>query len=122
MDINNGSDKRQYLRYEVLDYALVYSDAYDEPIRSVVVDIGLGGLQVRARQFLELGSIVLLKIGNMEHPPVTIRGEVRYNQGLPGSDLYSLGIRFMPESHEERTEVAEYVHSVFQRQADLLIS
>lgn len=122
MEYNNGSDKRQYLRYEVLDYALVYSECYDEPIRSVVVDIGLGGLQIRARQPLELGSLVLLKIGNMEHPPVTIRGEVRYNQAVAGSDLYSLGIRFMPENHEERTDVAEYVHSVFQRQADLLIS
>jgi c-di-GMP-binding flagellar brake protein YcgR len=119
MDYSN--EQRQHLRYEVLDYALIYTDA-EEPIRSVVVDIGLGGLQVRTREPIPNGTSCDLKIGNMEHPPVSIRGEVRYVQPVPGCELYSVGIRFLPESHQQRADVAEYVHSVFQRQAETLIS
>ena len=115
-------DKRQYLRYEILDYALVYGENYAEPIRSVVVDLGLGGLQIRCRENIPAGEIVNLKIGNMEHPPINIRGEVRYTQSVNNSDLFSVGIRFMPETHEDRIAMAEYVHAVFQRQADMLTS
>ena len=43
-EINN--DKRRYIRYEVLDCARVLVDGHD-PFQSVVVDIGLGGLQLR---------------------------------------------------------------------------
>jgi len=119
--MEKANDQRQHLRYEVLDYALIYTET-EEPIRSVVVDIGLGGLQVRTRQSLPNGTPCNLKIGNMEHPPVSIRGEVRYVQPIAGCELFSVGIRFVPESHQQRADVAEYVHSVFQRQAETLIS
>lgn len=118
----SNMDNRRYARYEILDYAMVVSDHITEPVRSVIIDIGLGGLQLRSRASLPVGSQCLLKLGNMESAPVTIRGEIRHITPVDGSDLFSCGVRFVPETHEERTTVAEYVHSVFQRQADQLIS
>jgi c-di-GMP-binding flagellar brake protein YcgR len=115
-----NSDKRRYLRYEVLDYALVQVEGDSIAKRSVIVDIGLGGLQLRMRDELPLGTICILNVGNLEHQPVVIRGEVRHTAVVEGSDLFSIGVRFMPENHEQRSAVAEYVHSVFQRQADML--
>lgn len=118
----NNMDNRRYARYEILDYALVESDHFQEPIRSVIVDIGLGGLQLRSKVALPVGTQCLLKLGNMESAPVTIRGEIRHIQPVEGSDLVACGVKFVPENHEERSTVAEYVHSVFQRQADNLIN
>lgn len=121
MGQENLSEKRRDLRYEVLDYAMVYGPAEAEPIRSVIVDIGLGGLQIRSRAALPVGSICQLNIGNLDSHPIKIRGEVRHSQKVKDSDLYASGIKFLPETHDERSTVAEYVHSVFQRQADLLL-
>ena len=118
MDIK--ADQRRYSRYEVLDYAIVDVDGDPEPIRSVIVDIGLGGLQLRAKKPLNVGTNCRLCVGNLESKPFEIRGEVRHAQQVTGSDLYAIGVRFVPENHDERTTVAEYVHSVFQRQADFL--
>lgn len=114
-------DNRRYARYEILDYALVESEHLPEPVRSVIVDIGLGGLQLRAKAKLPVGSQCMLKLGNMEDVPVAIRGEIRHADPVDGSDLIACGVKFVPENHEERTIVAEYVHSIFQRQADHLI-
>ena len=120
MDAHNISDKRRDVRYEILDYAMVYDSAESEPVRCVIVDIGLGGLQLRSRDELAVGGTCLMNIGNLDTSPIRIRGEVRHSQKVKGSELFASGIRFIPETPEERTTVASYVHSVFQRQADLL--
>jgi hypothetical protein len=112
-------ESRKDLRYEVLDYALVFGSEDHEPVRSVIVDIGLGGVQIRSRASLPVGSVCMLNIGNLDSAPISIRGEVRHSQPVVGSDLFATGIKFMPETHDEKSTVAQYVHSVFQRQSDL---
>ncbi|MBS1717198.1 MAG: PilZ domain-containing protein [Armatimonadetes bacterium] len=120
MNSHYGIDQRRYIRYELLDYALVHVKGAANPIRAIIVDIGLGGLQLRSRDPIPVGQIVEIRMGNVENEPVAIRGEVRHSQQVPASDLVASGIRFVPSNHEERRAVAEYVHQVFQRQADLL--
>lgn len=113
-------DKRRYIRYEVLDYALAYTSSALEPLHVVIVDIGLGGLQLRSRKILTLGDKCKLHIGSPDHPPTVLVGEVRHSMPVPDSDLIATGIRFLPKTHDERLAIAEYVHTVFQRQCDLL--
>jgi hypothetical protein len=113
-------DKRRYIRYEVLDYALAYVPAAPEAIHVVIVDIGLGGLQVRSRETLPIGAKCKIHVGSTDTPPLVLAGEVRHSMRVPKSDLIASGIRFLPKTHEERLVIAEYVHAVFQRQCDLL--
>jgi hypothetical protein len=113
-------DKRRYIRYEVLDYAQAHLSSTFEPFNVVIVDIGLGGLQLRSRETLPVGSKCKLHVGNEDKPPLVLVGEVRHSMRVPNSDLVASGVRFLPKTHEERLTIAEYVHAVFQRQCDLL--
>ncbi|HWD40567.1 MAG TPA: PilZ domain-containing protein [Fimbriimonas sp.] len=115
------ADKRRYIRYEVLEYALVNVPNVLEPVNVVVVNIGLGGLQVRSRESLPVGQVCHLHIPMIDRPSVVLPGEIRHSVPVEGSDLVSTGIRFRPKSHEDRIAIAEYVHAVFQRQCDLLV-
>lgn len=116
----NDTDQRRYLRYEVLEFAAATLETTGEQFRSVVTDIGLGGLQLRTRVMVEAGSHVHLRIGRLSRGVLDLNGEVRHCDVVEGSDLFSVGIRFTPKNHDERITIAEYVHDVFQRQCDLL--
>ena len=113
-------DKRRYIRYEVLDYALAHLSNVIEPFHVVIVDIGLGGLQIRSRETLPVGSKCKIHVGSADSTPMVLVGEVRHSMRVPNSDLVASGIRFLPKTHEERLTIAEYVHAVFQRQCDML--
>ncbi len=120
MNAENANEKRLDPRYEILEYAMVFEKDQTEAVRGVIVDIGLGGLQLRSRSHLNVGSICDMNIGNLNSAPIKIRGEVRHSQPVQGSDLIASGIRFLPQTPAERATVAEFVHSAFQRQADIL--
>lgn len=120
MQSNFETDKRRYIRYELLDYATLEPLSTGGAVNIIIVDIGLGGLQVRTRQQLALGEKCRLTVGRNQETPLQFRGEVRHCAAIEHSDLFSLGIRFTPENHEERMGIAEFVHAVFQRQCDLL--
>jgi c-di-GMP-binding flagellar brake protein YcgR len=113
------TDTRRYARFEMFEYALVYVPSLTEPVRTVVVDIGLGGLQLRSRGALPAGEICVVHVGSSDGRSFELRGEVRYSTPMPDTDIHSTGIRFLPDSHEDRVEIAEYVHAVFQRQSEL---
>lgn len=119
MSHNESMDKRRYIRYEVLDYASVVGSGADG-FNAVIVDIGLGGLQLRTRAPLAPGQELRIRVGRIDLPPLTLRAEVRHCAVIPNSALCSIGVRFTPDTHEERMAIAEYVHGVFQRQCDLL--
>ena len=119
LSYNKTSDKRRFLRYEVLDYAAVV-DGVDST-NAVIVDIGLGGLQLRSKTALPVGHKVSINIGRLHKAPLELAGEVRHTSKMDDSDLFASGIRFVPETHEERLAIAEYVHGVFQRQCDKLL-
>ncbi len=115
-------DQRRYARFEVLDYAMVYPSSSSHPFRAIVVDVGLGGVQLRSREELPVGFTCELVIGDSSGKQLSLAGEVRNSRALEGQDLYGSGYRFTPKSHDERIEIAEYVHRVFQRQGEKLVS
>ena len=49
MSFQANIDKRRYLRYDLLDYAMAYSEHDLVGIRSVIADVGLGGLALRTQ-------------------------------------------------------------------------
>ena len=114
------SDTRRYARFSVLEYAIIFLHGGCEPLRSVVVDVGLGGIQVLARKKLAKGDTCQLSIGRSDGDRLDVPGEVRFSSALDDSGLYATGMRFLPETHEQRSELVDYVHGVFQRQADQL--
>lgn len=116
------TDKRRYIRYELLDYAQIQPIGSGPSVNTIIVDIGLGGLQLRARDPMTVGTKCYVTVGRMDGNVLTFRAEIRHCAQVEGADLYGLGVRFLPESHDERMGIAEFVHAVFQRQCDLLTS
>jgi hypothetical protein len=115
-------EKRRYLRYEMLDYAAVRLTEPESEINAIIVDIGLGGLQLRTKGPVREGCSCIVEVGRYEAAPFLLRGEVRYSLPIDNSDLFATGIRFRPQNHEDRLAIAEYVHTVFRRQCELLAS
>ncbi len=113
------TDKRRFIRYELLDCARVTVSPQDV-YQSIVVDIGLGGLQMRARNRTASGAHVAITVGRDDADPLELQAEVRHCVPMGDTDLHSIGVRFTPRNHDERLAIAEYVHSVFQRQCELL--
>ncbi|MCG9895301.1 MAG: PilZ domain-containing protein [Fimbriimonadaceae bacterium] len=118
--ITETRDRRGASRFELLEYAIVRSNHVDEA-RSVVVDVSLGGLQLRSRHSFEAGTEVVVLIGRLGQDPIRIRGEVRYSVPLEGSDLTGTGVKVLPSSTRDRVAWADFVHANFRRTKDLLI-
>lgn len=118
---NSVADRRRYARFQLLEYAMVYEGENEEPTRSVVVDISLGGLQTRSRKAFEVGQKCLLVVGRGSGRPMTVHAEVRYCAPVADSALFSIGFRFKPESTHERVELVDYVHGIFRSQGETLI-
>ena len=74
------NDRRRHARFELLDYAIVTKDGDEESTRSVIVDISLGGLQLRSRQPFESGASYSLQIGRGETDPIIIIAEARQDR------------------------------------------
>lgn len=108
------TDVRRFARFQLLEYAMVHLEDGSEPFRAMVVDIGLGGAQLRSKEQMPVGEICNIELGQEDGPTLTLRGEVRFSSKIPHSELHATGFKFMPETHEERAAVAAYVHAVFQ--------
>lgn len=114
------NDQRRYLRYEVLHFATVYADG-KLPSHCVVIDVGLGGLQYRTRDALAIGSVIQVSIGRSDDmPPLLVQAEVRHCQSVTDSDLFAVGVRFLPGDQAQRMAIASHVHDVFRRQCELM--
>ncbi len=114
--MSDQSDLRLYARFEYVECAMVYADGEQEPYRAMLVDIGLGGVQLRSKELLPVDLPMTMRIGQDDKDPLNIRGHVRYCHPTSDDGMYVSGFKFAPASHDERVQVAEYVHGVFQRQ------
>ena len=115
-------DKRRYLRYEILDYAVVDLDGESRRINTVVADISLGGVQLRSKEPFPVGTMCTIRVGGgPDEHPIGLRAEIRHCRPIDFSELFTTGMKFMPETHADRMAIAEYVHSIFQRQCDNLL-
>lgn len=120
MSLEPNSDKRRYVRFEIMEYAQIFEEGQSLPYSGVVVDVSLGGLQVRSRTQVQAGRKCMLRIGDSA-TPLCAEAEVRYSYPCSGSELVATGFRFTPSSPENRRAIVDYVHRVFQRQGDLLL-
>src|SRR4051794_19038662 len=116
----NKSDLRLYARFEFNECAYLYSDSEPEPYRALLVDIGLGGVQLRSKDPIPVETKLTLHIGKDGQEPLKFVGKVRYCNLASGEDIYISGFKFTPEGHQERVSIAEFVHEVFQRQWEIL--
>jgi hypothetical protein len=103
-----------------MEYALMFPPDGGEPVSAVVIDISLGGLQVKSRSDLPSGVQFLMQIGCGGEAPITTAVEVRHSTSIPNSDLYSIGVRFLPGASEERMRLVQYIHDAFIKQVNLL--
>lgn len=117
----NQNENRRDNRFELLDYAIANRPGHSSAIRSVVVDVSLGGLQVRSRTQFETSEVCNLTIGRGQLSPIQVHAEVRYSVPVEDSDLFATGFRILPESVGERIEWVDYVHAVFQVQGEALV-
>jgi c-di-GMP-binding flagellar brake protein YcgR len=115
-EMSDHSDLRLYARFEYVECAMVYAEGESEPYRAMLVDIGLGGIQLRSKELLPVDRRMTIKIGQDGKAPLHLKGHVRYCHPTSDDGMYVSGFKFAPESHEERIQIAEYVHGVFQRQ------
>ncbi len=116
----HGRDQRRHTRYELVDFALLEARSLEEPVRCVITDVSLGGIQVRSKIAPPIGEHCVLHIAQLGRKPIKVRGEVRHSEFIEGSDLFGSGFRFLPETHEDRIEIMEYVHGVFLRRSELM--
>ncbi|MBS1708633.1 MAG: PilZ domain-containing protein [Armatimonadetes bacterium] len=121
MERTNQSDRRNFARFEILDYAMVNKVADESTVRSVVVDVSLGGCQIRSREQFEPGTKYVLSIGRGNNSPVSIQAEARYSKLMEDCDLYATGFKFSSGTEAERMAWAEYVHEVFKEQGEMLL-
>lgn len=117
---HNFNDRRKHARFELMDYAIVTKEGSPESTRSVIVDISLGGLQLRSRQPFEDNTSYQLEIGRGNNSPIVVHAESKHSQPVDESDLFSTGFRLTPKTAMERIEWVEYVHQVFKAQGELL--
>jgi hypothetical protein len=117
-----NQDNRQHARFELLDYALMQGDEAGQPAaqRAIIVDVSLGGLQIRSRNKFNHGDVFRLTVGRADSSPVLIAAEVRYSIPIEDSDLFATGFKVRPEDNEQRINWVDYVHTVFQSQGETL--
>jgi hypothetical protein len=101
----------------VLEFAHVVVGTAELKFRSVVVDVSLGGLQLRSREEFAPGTICMLIIGQMNSEPMTVGAEVRYCRDLD-KGLFATGFQVIVASDEEQKKWAGFVHAAFESGAD----
>lgn len=118
---NGHNDVRQHARFELLEYAIVKRRGSKDHVRSVLIDVSLGGLQVRSRTEFKVGGSYRLNIGRVDSEPLEVDAEVRYSIPIENTDLYATGFRCLPATSTQRTQWVDYVHSIFQSQGESLV-
>ncbi len=115
------SDLRRHTRFELFEYAFIHVEGDPQSKRSVLVDVSIGGAQVRTRDQIEVGSTASLQITDGSGEPISVSSEVRYSYAIDGTDLYAIGFRFSPANPEEKAKIVRYVHDFFKAQGELLL-
>lgn len=116
------TDRRQFARFDILEYAVIQRDSDPQASSCVVVDVSLGGLQIRTREAFQPGEQCSITIGRGGVRPVSSRVEVRYVERADDSELYAIGLKFLPTETKDRMAMVDYIHDVFRRQGEMLLS
>jgi len=115
-----SSENRVYKRWDIFEYALLKQndESLSEP--AIIVDLSLGGLQVRGKRAYKEGEICEVSIIDDKDRQIVTNAEIRYSRPLPDSNIFVTGLRFAPGTTEERVSLVNYIHAKFQANADTL--
>ncbi len=105
-------ERRDQARYEVLEYALLRTNG--EEHTAVLQDIALGGVRCSTRRYYRMGERCELVVARGDGSTVALPIEIRYSSNR-GERLFTTGLRFIPQTTNERRDVAEFVHDAFRR-------
>ncbi|MBL8061280.1 MAG: PilZ domain-containing protein [Chthonomonas sp.] len=114
MSEGNGNDGRRFKRWDVFEYALITPEGENSPEPAVIVDLSLGGVQVRGRKQYPAGHTVVITIAQDGEKRITTNAEVRYSHTIDDSDLFSTGFKFVPANMDQRVELVNFIHHRFQ--------
>lgn len=107
-------DARHYARFEYIQNAVLYCEDKSHTYSGTLIDVGLGGVQIEAKQPLPVNKKLLLVIERKEGGPLLkIHGKATYSTPTHGAAGHMSGFKFLPESHQDRIAIAEFVHHVF---------
>lgn len=109
-----NNEGRRFKRWDVFEYALITPEGESTAEPTVIVDLSLGGLQVRGRTQYPQGSTCMIVISQDGDKRIVTSAEVRYSYPIEDSDLFATGFKFMPENMEQRVELVNFVHHRFQ--------
>lgn len=115
-------ENRRHARFELFEYALLYRENDDESTSALIVDISVGGLQIRSKMPFRDGELCTLVIGRGWEPPLQVAVEVRYSYPIDESDLIATGLRYRPRDAQQRMDLVDYLHTVFQRRSEGFIA
>lgn len=115
------SERRAFSRLQVLEYANISKPSENKPIRSIVVDVSLGGLQLRSKEQFKPGSQYWLVLGRNGRKQFRISAEARYCVAVEESDLFSTGFKCQPTNDAERIDWVDFVHDVFRESGETLL-
>ncbi len=114
MSEGTSNEGRRFKRWDVFEYALITPEGESSPEPSVIVDLSLGGIQVRGRKQYSPGSMVVITIAQDGDKRITTSAEVRYSYVMEESDLFATGFKFVPANMEQRVELVNFIHHRFQ--------
>jgi len=70
-------------------------DQPDRPVTTKAVDVSLGGIGLRVREFIKSNMAIKLKIYSQLSPvPIDAKGKVVWQSGYPGFGAHRAGIQF----------------------------
>lgn len=112
-DFNSTTETRRHQRWDIFEFAkIITEDQESEP--TIIVDLSLGGFQIRSKVAYTVGDTVVASIQHGEEEPLKVHAEVRYSTALPDSSLFATGLRFTPASGEERVALVNFIHERFR--------
>lgn len=123
MNIENQKivEHRKHSRFSILEYALLQLDKKPISVRTLIVDISMGGAQLRSRTECKVGDKAYLIVGTFKDVPLKIPVTVRYCNTIDTGLLYAVGLKFSPKTKLQKAQVTNFVHNLFVTQGELLL-
>lgn len=112
-------EMRLFERFGFAECASVTGILGGKPISVVVVDIGLGGMQIRSKERLPANDLLVLRIPREDKSPIAFQGRVRYSYLEQDGSMYVSGYKFSPQNRDECLEIVQYVHNICDWNAQL---
>ncbi len=113
-------ERRKEPRLIHFEFAKFYAVQHSVPLSALIVDVSLGGAQIRTRAKCNEGESCRIQIQKDDHGHIEIPGQISYCLETGGSNLYAVGVKFLPVTMGQKNDIANYVHNIFLEQNTFL--